>query len=320
VTVRAAEAIRLEPAFDDPTAIRALIERAGPFEPLAKTAQTNEERETSGAPAVTFVPPWFRRNLATNGDCHVDGVDAILHNPHFIEAARRVFPGSTIVEPTTVYVNVMAPTPFPFVPHNDIPVFRGADRWNCPVWLLQRMLHSRLFEDERVTLATAVTWFYTGTGGSFYYWPDGPDGQGQAEHSPFGNVAIVADNESVVHGVGTLGDDAPFASLSFDAMCVHDAASGDWMVHDQGESVTHAAADVRITISWKAEVFADEAERAATRQASRELPIEHIVSTFLADLAANSRSATAPDDPLHDLEWATLLEEAYPSAHLRIPR
>ena len=106
---------------------------AGPYIALARTAKTEAEEDATGRAAVSFVPPWFRRDLVTEGRVQVDGAELILDNPAFLDAALGVFPEATIAEPTTVYVNVMAPTPFPFVPHVDIPVFRSADRWNCPV-------------------------------------------------------------------------------------------------------------------------------------------------------------------------------------------
>ena len=45
-------AIRLEPAFADSQEVRELIEGAGPFIPLAQTAQTKDEEEASGRAAV----------------------------------------------------------------------------------------------------------------------------------------------------------------------------------------------------------------------------------------------------------------------------
>lgn len=312
-------AIRLEPAFADRAAVRALVERAGPFVPLARTAQTEAEEKESGRAAVDYVPPWFRRDLVTSGEVHVAGAELILDNPAFLDAALGVFPGSTIAEPTTVYVNVMAPTPFPFISHRDIPVFRSADRWNCPVWLLSAMLRSDLFEEERLKLATAVAWFYDGEGGEFHYWPDGADAESHLEGPPFGNVAVVADNERVFHGVASVGDRATAhrESLSLDASMVHDG--GRWTILDPEPIATHGADAIRITISWKAEVFVDDAEREAVRTADDELPIGSIVDRFVADLRAKGMDITAPSDPLHDNDWMDVLERAYPSPAPPIP-
>ena len=159
-------AIRLEPAFDDRDAVRRFVEDAGPFIPLARTAQTEDEEKESGRAAVAHVPPWFRRDLVTEGTVRVDGAELILHNPAFLDAALAVFPGATIAEPTTVYVNVMAPTPFPFVSHRDIPVFRSADRWNCPVWLLSSSIacFPRITSSGLSLSTTAFNSFATASG------------------------------------------------------------------------------------------------------------------------------------------------------------
>ncbi|MEM7143273.1 MAG: hypothetical protein AAF548_19810 [Actinomycetota bacterium] len=311
-------AIRLEPAFTDRDAVRTLVEGAGPYVALARTAKTEDEEAETGRAAVAFVPPWFRRDLVTAGEVRVDGAEVIRDNPAFVDAALGVFPDSTIAEPTTVYVNVMAPTPFPFVAHVDIPVFRHADRWNTPVWLLHAMLRSGLFEDRRVKLATAVAWFYDGDGGAFHYWPDGPDGEAHVEAPPFGNVAVVADNEQVFHGVGSLGDRAKAhpGSLTIDATMEH---SGDaWSILDPEPVATHDPADIRITISWKAEVFADDAERDAVR-AGGDVPIGMIVDRFRTDLHAKGIAHATPDDPFHDNAWTDLLQATYPSPAPPIP-
>jgi len=139
--------VRLDKAFENPTAIRSLIERSGPYRPLALEAQSDAERRASGAQGGgSFVPPWFRRNFAVAGEALVDDAELILHNPTFADAAAEVFPGAAIVEPTTVYVNVMGPCPYPFVAHTDVPVFHGASRANTPLWLLNQMLASQLFD------------------------------------------------------------------------------------------------------------------------------------------------------------------------------
>ena len=48
---------------------------------------------------------------------------------------------------------------------------------------------SRLFEPERITMITAVSWFFDGPGGTFHYWRDGPTGEHREERAPFANVA-----------------------------------------------------------------------------------------------------------------------------------
>lgn len=259
----------------------------------------------------------------THGQSHVDGAELLLRNSHYVSAAAEVFPGATLVEPTTVYVNVMGPAAYPFIAHTDIPVYRRASRRNCPVWLLSRMKASRLFEHEQVRLATAVAWFFDGPGGSFHYWPEGPQALSLVEASPFDNVAVVADNETVYHGVGRLGvEDAPSPTdLTIDATLDRDPTTGQWTVTDPDPVISYDPADVRITISWKAEVYTDEAERNAVRAADSDaLPVDEIVARFMDDLRIRGIGAVEPTDPLHDQRWIDVLTEAYPSAAPSIPR
>ena len=309
--------IRLQPVFDDPGRVRSLVQEAGPFTSLALAAQTKEEQERSGKARVPFVPPWFRRDLATHGEVHFPGGEELLHHAGYCDAALLVYPGAQIVDPTTVYVNVMGPAAYPFVAHLDIPVFTHASRRNCPVWLLIAMFQSGLFVEQRVRLATAVTWFFDGPGGAFHYWPGGPAGPMLTERPPFDNVAVVADNEALYHGVGPLGSGVEGAgtSLSVDATIHHESDTGRWSIRDPDPVVEYEPSDVRITISWKAEVFATDKERAVRRELfDAALPVDDIVARFVDDVRAGGIDPVVPDDPLHDQEWIELIQRAYPSA------
>ncbi|MYA75655.1 MAG: hypothetical protein F4Y27_13375 [Acidimicrobiaceae bacterium] len=311
------EVIRLQPAFDDPERIRSLVQEAGPFAALALTAQTKQERERSGKVLVSFVPPWFRRDLATHGEVHSPGGEEVLFHTGYCDAAARVYRGAEIVDPTTVYVNVMGPVRYPFAPHLDIPVFVHASRRNCPVWLLFAMFCSGLFVEQRVRLATAVTWFFDGPGGAFHYWPEGPTGPMKSEEPPFDNVAVVADNEALYHGVGPLGSvvDESAAPLSVDATIHHESDTGRWRILDPDPVVEYEPSDVRITISWKAEVFSSEQEQAARRELfDAPLPIDDIVARLVDDMRTRGLNPVIPDDPLHDPEWIDLVQSAYPLA------
>lgn len=88
--------IRLQPVFDDPDEVRSLVEGAGPFATLALAAQTKEEQVRSGEIRVPFVPPWFRRDLATHGEVHVAGGE-LLQQTVFIEGGE---PGRTLRTPS----------------------------------------------------------------------------------------------------------------------------------------------------------------------------------------------------------------------------
>ena len=306
--------VRVQPAYDDPDSVRAVIESAGPYWPLARYAANDAEREAVGAgeDQSGFVPPWFRQDFALDGRTLVAGAKPILENPHFIDAARAVFGDTVIVRPITVYVNVMGPTFFPFVAHVDVPAFRGITRADYPVWLLHQMQVSGLFDQWRIRLATAVSWFFDGPGGTFHYWPEGPDGPEVAEEPPFRNVAVVADNEITYHGVSPLG--LPEAKMPTDLSVRAELRRGTdgWVVTDDGREVIAYPDDVaRITVSWKAEVHADRADAERVANHTDDLTLEQVVDVFLADLDERGSSVERPGDPLSDEAWVSALAAAY---------
>ena len=180
----------------------------------------------------------------------IPDADIILHNPRFVDAART-FLDVDRVAPSTVVVNVNAPMRAGAV-HVDIPSFRGATRDWCPLSLLQTMGASGLFEAWRVVEVGIVTWFYTGRGGAYDYWPDGLDAPMASVRPPFDNVALVADNDRMYHRIGWIGaPDAPSPVITSTATIHHDSAG--WIIRDHGTTVaTYGDDDVRVSILWKA--------------------------------------------------------------------
>lgn len=314
---------RVQPAFADPGAVIRLIRAAGPYWPLARYARSAEEQAASGGGAGggSFVPPWFRQDVALGGVECIDGADVLLHNPAFVDAAQRVFERDRIVRPTTVYVNLMTPCTYPFIAHLDVPAFRGITRERYPVWLLHQMKVSGLFEPWRLRLATAVWWFFDGPGGAFHYWPDGPEDAAVTIEPPFDNVAVVADNERVYHGVGPLvpPGQAELTDLSIDAE-LHRRTDGDgWDVIDGGaRRASYEDADVRVTVSWKAEVFRDEEEQRLVDDHLDDLTIDRVVAAFGDDLAARGVAVPTGDEPLQDPRWIQALTATYAERPPRI--
>lgn len=300
-------AVRVQPAFPDPVAVRAVIEAAGPFWPLSRYAASAEELQALGNENATqFTPPWFRQDFAFGGAVLVDGADVILANPVFVDAAQAIYGDDTDVRPTTVYVNVMGPTPFPFAPHLDVPAFRGFTRADHPIWLLKTMKSSGLFEPWRTKIATAVSWMYAGPGGDFHYWPDGPDGAVAVEHPPFDNVAVVADNEATFHGVAPLGRPGDRLPKGLDHTSQLVRGDGGWDVVHDGHVVAHYPDEVaRITISWKADVVG------ADEPADDTLDLDRVVAVFIDDLRARGADVTEPADPHHDRTWVGTLAAHY---------
>jgi hypothetical protein len=321
-TVARPGAVRIEPAYDDPAAVLQVIRAVPEYWPLARYAPSPEEMVAVGGDVATasYVPPWFRRDFALAGDPLVPGAELILHNDRFVHSTHAVFGAAAIVRPTTVYVNVMVPSVAPFQPHLDVPAFRGITRANYPLWLLHQMMFSGLFEPWRVKLATAVSWFYEGRGGEFHYWPDGPERDGAVERPPFRNVAVLADNERTYHGVAPVGGSTARLVQGLSRESLLHRVPGGWEMRNGDTSCGSATDDdVRITVSWKAEVFADADECARADDHTDDLTLDAVVDTFLADLHRRGIDAVAPGDPLGDRSWVALISSTYGRPGPRVP-
>ena len=91
-----------------------------------------------------------------------------------IEAAKNFY-NAEVIEPHSVYVNIMAAIVDGGPAHTDNSRFHGRERANTPMWLLRAMLWSDLFDDYEIVQATAIWWLDDVEGGGLYFWPDGPD-------------------------------------------------------------------------------------------------------------------------------------------------
>ena len=296
--------IRVDGVFDDPDAIRRLVEHHGPYRTMTSYLPASAVR---GRPATAGegVPPHFRATWAAGGRPLTDGAEAILNNPRLLRAAAQLFDAEVI--PNTVAVNVSAPMPAGNI-HVDVPAFRGADRDRYPMQLLQAMAASGLFEDWQVAEAGAVWWSYQGRGGAYDYWPDGLDGPMRSEHPPFTNFALVADNNRMYHRIGRVGDPAAAPPVLSAAAEISYTGDGGWAVSDTGSPpVRYDDCDIRISILWKAQVRRPGSDRGAAGPLSPEL----IVTIIAADLARRGVQAPGSVSSLSDHDWLDLVHSTY---------
>ena len=305
--------VLIDRAYADPDAVRALVRRGGPYWPTIRyVASTTELAAYGGEPAKLKVVPWFRSDWAY-GEVRVDGAEAILHNAPFVQAAHALF-DAEVVRPQIVYVNAMGPMGAGPA-HIDVPAFRGIDRTEYPVTFLHLMHRSGLFESHRIDIATAVSWFYAGERGEFEYWANGVGEAPARIEGPLDNRAVVGDNEVMFHRVAPIGADGPplIEDATIDVELVPDAASSDWIAVDEGrELLRYPDRDVRISISWKAEVFVDAEAARVREQHLDDLVFDDVVDMLCADLAARGHVVDRPEDALRDEVFIALLNEAYP--------
>ena len=186
--------------------------------------------------------------------------------PQFIEAAQYVT-GRPLVRPAIVYLNILVPGQ-ELALHTDVPEFRGANRTREPEWLLVAMHHSGLFDRWRRHIATGVSWYHDCAGGEFVYYPDGPQ-QPPRTLPVRRNTAILLDTDSVFHGIAPVAARAELPLID-PGVRLHRDDDGRWSVRRDGETrAVYDWDDLRLSISWKAWCFADDAERRCNRGALR---------------------------------------------------
>jgi len=316
---RPRDPILLDHAFDDPDEVLAMVPRHAPYWPVMRYAAAESELESMSGPDVRFmVEPWFRGDWA--GDAPpVEGVEALLANPRFLDSARSLF-DAEVVTPRIVYVNLMAPMAYQATAHQDIPVFRGIEKPAYPVWLLHVMNRSGLFARWRIDIATAVAWFFEGNGGAFEYWADGPDAPPLKIEAPLSNRAVVSDNEMMFHRIGAIG--APGAALlegasvEAELLPVSPEANAWHVVEDGRELMRYRADEIRISISWKAEVFASSEAARVRREGTDNLDLETVVDILVDALETKGTPIARPTAPLHDVDFVDRLNRLFPLPEL----
>ncbi len=220
---------------------------------------------------------------------------AFFHQlPQFIDAARRVT-GRPIVRPAIVYLNILVPGQELAV-HTDVPEFRGANRTREPEWLLVAMHHSGLFDRWRRHIATGVSWYHDCEGGEFVYYREG------AQRPPRRlrvrrNAAVILDTDSVFHGIDPLAARGSELPLIEPGVRLHRDDATHWSVRRDGEvRAVYRWDDLRLSISWKAWCFADDAEVSANDAHTDDLTLDHILAVFVGDLRRRGRISGRPDD------------------------
>jgi hypothetical protein len=304
----------LDRAFDEPEGVLDLVRRHGPYwnqsryQPAARRAAA--ATTPAGHPYAMDggFPPLFRGNWA-DASMTVDGAAPLLANPVLHDAARSLF-GGAFSEPAFLYVNITAPMPGTDAGHVDVPSFRGLDRRALPGWLLLAMQRSGLFARWAVRTATAVVWFYRGTGGTLSYWPDGPAGP-RRNIPPAINTALVGDNDRMFHRVEAVGDPGRWRPVPRDAL-LHHAGANRWQLRDEDELIgTYASDELRISLSWKAEVYLDDAERERRVSHRDDLTAGQALSIMAEALGTRGRWDGGPVD-VDDPRWTEAVMAAYP--------
>lgn len=324
----------LDPVFADPDEFLALVHTNGPFPSLQQRVMTNAvesaaitgewvtdamiaESSAGGARSVAISASYRSYWARATAPLRAEAAWLLTHEP-FLDAARALYPESDpLVRPDEIYVNVQVPQQIrPGSAHVDIPKFRGIGRREFPVWLLTTMRRSQMFERWRVPVATAVCWFYDGPGGTYTYWPEGAAAAPRQTTHPFTNTAVVGENDTMFHRGDAVGptDAAAPVGLTLDCVCepVLTTSATRWRIRDADRVVAeYDAAEMRIALSWSAEVYVDDHARRVADEHRDDLTIDAVIDAFVDDLRVKGHRVDRPTEPLRDVQFIARLARAY---------
>jgi hypothetical protein len=301
--------VRLEPAYANRAAVWDHIVADAPYDLMM------------ALPGYTIAPdldpsvmPWFRRYWAENGRCHDPKLDPLFRDARFIDAVREVMQ-TELVSPNRMMVNLMGPMG-EGPPHRDTPSFRTAEP--LPIWLLWVMLASELFEEWRIPSCAAVSWFYDGRDGAYEYWPDGRSAPSRREEGPFGNSAVIANNERMFHRVGAIGtpEQRLAAGTISHAATIDHLGTDGWALIEDGQPVRRLGMDeLRISILWNALAFRTERAQRLYEQGEEQLTVA-MVNAELASALGRRGIGDASADLFVESDWTRLLRAEFPMPDL----
>ena len=304
----------LHDVMPDLDAVTRLLESQAPYTPLGGWYSPGAD------PTRRTRPMWFQNDWV-HDTFMAEGSEMFLHHPRYIAAAKEYY-DAEIVEPQSVYVNLMVAIDGGGPAHTDNPRFHGRDRTNTPMWLLRAMLWSGLFDDFEIKQATAIWWSNDVDGGELRYWPDGASNPSAVHSDAMANTALLGDNHGMFHQVGPIGPFAAEPARVTPGATLAPAPDGsdDWIISDLDEEVFRAPLSTyRLSVLWKADVYTDAAER--DRQKSNTLSMEDVAARFDDDLARRGSPLRLDLDRVDDLalkgEFASVYPEDVPVGALR---
>jgi hypothetical protein len=209
--------------------------------------------------------------------------DPVLYHEAFISGARELLDRPVVV-PVAALANLYVAGQW-LGPHTDITEYRGINRSTTPQWLLICMHHSRLFDEWRLRIATAVNFFNVCEGGEFRFYPNGA-AEPPVITAKRNNTALLMDADSIFHEVRPVyrpdGRQAPLLR----GQILKFGDDRKWhVINGEGEVIeTYDWGGVRFTVSWKGYCFRDEAEQRAWAEHSDDLSMEFILERLTDDL------------------------------------
>lgn len=261
-----------------------------------------------------FLSPVFRGYFARGHTSLHSDLDDCFYNPKFIELVRRYWKAD-YARPENMLFNLQGPSGSGGMPHVDGNRFRGISLHNSPVWLMNTMAKSGLFDHWKARKAQVIAWYYKGKiGGGFTYWPDGPQAEPKQIKAPMWGRAVVVENESMYHMAEACGASAlrrP-AGLAINSQISADPDSDGWNITTDGNVIQAVPAEeTRFLIHWGADIFMDYQELKVSLDHSDDISHDQVFDMFITDLRARGETFAVPADPVTDTDFITLLTRVY---------
>lgn len=302
-----------------------LVRDKGPWAMiLAQHFKSPEEvvATTSGTMPEGFKPTWdmfmspvFRGYLAKGATPLYPEIEDCFYNSKFLDLARAYWKAD-YARAENMLFNIQGPCRGSDTPHVDATNFRGVDSLNAPVWLMNMMVKSGLFERWRCKKAQVITWYYRGkVGGGFNYWPDGPKAEPRQIRAPMWGRAVVVENEMMYHTAEASGPEALRRpeGLSINSMMSADPQDPTgWQITTEGKVIQRLPEEeFRLLLHWGADIYTDYADLKRSLDHSDDIGKDQVFDMLIADLRARGLTFEVPTDPLTDPKFITLLTQTY---------
>jgi hypothetical protein len=317
----------IEGAFtaDQHARMLSVVRENGPWQMiLAQHFNSPEEviATTSGMVPEGFTPTWdmfvspvFRGYFGKASTAFYPEIEDCFLNTRFLDLVRGYW-GAKYATAENMLFNIQGPCQGGGSPHVDATRFRGISMNNTPIWLMNTMVKTGLFERWRAKKAQVITWYYQGRiGGGFTYWPKGPAQAPQQIKAPMWSRAVVVENEMMFHTAETCG---PAAMRRPAGLAIHSTMQADpedatgWQIVTDGNVIQRIPeSEFRFLIHWGADIYMDMAELRVALDHTDDLTHDMVFDTIVADLKARGVAFDMPVDPMTDPAFISVLTRTY---------
>jgi len=158
-----------------------------------------------------------------------------------------------------------------------------------------------------------VAVFFKNKDGGFEYLPDGPGAPSKIHEGDIFNTAVMGDNDRMFHRVRPVGrpEDGLLPNMTLDTRLEH-LGGDDWRIaDDEATRASFSYDSLRISVSWKAQVFRDRDEQTLVDEHRGDMAFQAVLDRFYGDLEARGIAFEHPGDPLRDEGFVDLLSGVY---------